>query len=132
MPGAQVTAACTLWSAAEVRRLVPAVPRADEARDHLLEVGLHRFGLTGELGTVRVGEPCSGLRLELVAGEVLRLERERLAQVAVEVGGALAGNPVDEVERDVVKTGIAENVERDSDGIGASLPLERAGSAAGR
>ena len=96
----------TLRSAAEIRRLVPAVPRADEARDYALEVGLHRFGLTGELGAVRAGEPRARFRLELVAREMLRLERERRTQIALEVGGALAGHPVDEIERDVVKSGI--------------------------
>ena len=37
---------------------------------------------------------------------MLRLQRERLAQIGVEVGGALAGDPVDEIERDVVKSDI--------------------------
>src|SRR5438093_159505 len=83
-----------LVSAAEIRRLVPPVSRTDEARDHPLEVGLHRFGLTNELGAAYVGKPRPRLRLELVAREMLRLERERLAQIALEIGGALAGDPV--------------------------------------
>jgi hypothetical protein len=43
-------------------------------------------------------EASPRLRLELVAGEVVRLERERVVEVAGEVGGALARDPVDEVE----------------------------------
>ena len=55
---------------------------------------------------------------------MLRLERERLAQVGVEVGGALAGDPVDEVERDVVEAGITEERERAPDVVGPRAPLE--------
>ena len=47
---------------------------------------------------MRDGEARTRLRLELVAGEVLGLEREGLREVGVEVGGALAGNAVDEIE----------------------------------
>ena len=39
---------------------------------------------------------------------MLRLERERVVEVGVEIGGALAGDPVDEIERNVVKTGITK------------------------
>ena len=46
---------------------------------------------------------------------MLRLERQRLGQVALEVGLALAGNPVDQVERDVVEAGVAELVHRTAD-----------------
>ena len=49
---------------------------------------------------------------------MLGLERERLGEVGVEVGGALAGDPVDEVERDVVESGITENVHRAADVVG--------------
>ena len=76
------------------------------ALDDALEVALHRLRLALELCSVRVGEARARLRLELVAGQVLRLERERLGEVALEVGGALAGDAVDEIERDVVKSGI--------------------------
>ena len=55
---------------------------------------------------------------------MLRLERERLVEVAGEIGGALAGNPVDEVERDVVKSGITESVERAPDVIRLRGTLE--------
>ena len=69
-------------------------------------------------------EPGSRLRLELVARQVLGLERQRVAQIAVEVGGALAGDPVQQVERDVVKIGITEMVERAPDSVRAGPPLE--------
>src|SRR5258708_29504806 len=71
-----------------------------------------------------MGEPRPRLGLELVTRQVVRLERERLVEVALEVGGALAGNPVDEVERDVVKTGIAQSVERASDVLRPRTALE--------
>ena len=61
---------------------------------------------------MRVREARARLRLQLVRGQVLGLEREGLGEVAFEVGGALAGDPVDEVERDVVESGIAQDVER--------------------
>ncbi len=48
---------------------------------------------------------------------MLGAERKRLAQVAIEVGGALAGDPVQQVERDVVKIGITKMVEGATDGI---------------
>src|SRR5207237_2669217 len=74
---------------------------------------------------VGVREAGPRLGLELVAGQVLRPERERLVEVAREVGGALAGNPVQEVERDVVKRGITKMVEGAPDGLGTGAPLER-------
>ena len=43
-------------------------------------------------------EPRSRLRLELVARQVLGLERQGVREVRVEVGGALARDPVDEIE----------------------------------
>jgi hypothetical protein len=64
----------------------------------LLEVELHRVGLALQLGAVRVGEARPRLGLQLVARQVLRLERKRLGEVGIEVGGALARDPVDEVE----------------------------------
>jgi hypothetical protein len=78
---------------------------------------------------VRVGEARARLRLELVAGEVLRAERERLAQVGLEVGGALARDPVDEIERDVVKSASRRCVDarRTSSGRPALEHLEQAG-----
>ncbi len=94
MPRAQVPR----LRSAEVRRLVPAVPRAGQGRDDPLEVGLHRLGLALQLGPVRMSEARARLGLQLVAGQVLRLERKRLGEVGLEVGGALAGNPVEEVE----------------------------------
>ena len=41
---------------------------------------------------------------------MLGLERERLGEVGLEVGGPLARDPVDEIEGDVVESGISENV----------------------
>src|SRR5438132_14140036 len=64
-----------------------------------------------------VDEARPRLRLELVTGQVLRPERQGAVEVGLEVGGALAGDPVDEIERDVVKSGIAKMVERASDGV---------------
>ena len=46
---------------------------------------------------------------------MLGLERQGLGEVALEIGGALAGNPVDEVERNVVESGITENIHSVSD-----------------
>src|SRR5207244_8192353 len=48
---------------------------------------------------------------------VLWPERQGAVEVGLEVGGALAGDPVDEIERDVVTSGIAKMVERASDGV---------------
>ena len=55
---------------------------------------------------------------------MLRLERERLGEVALEVGGALARDPVDEVEREVVEAGLPERVHRAADVLRARAPLE--------
>jgi hypothetical protein len=71
-------------------------------------------------------ETRPGLGLELVAGQVLRAEGEGLVQVAFEVGGALAGNPVEQVEREVVETTIAKMVERSADVVGPRVPLQYA------
>ena len=51
-------------------------------------------------------------------------ECERLGDVGVELGGALAGNPVQEVERDVVKSGITQSVDRATDVLGPRAPLQ--------
>ena len=83
---------------AEVRCLVPAVAGSSQRRDHALEVVLHRVGLPPELRSPGMGEARSRLRFELVPGQVLRLEREGVTEVGGESRGALAGNPVDEVE----------------------------------
>ena len=55
---------------------------------------------------------------------MLRRERDRLGEVALEVGGALARDAVDEIERDVVKSGIAKKVHRLPDDIGSRASLE--------
>ena len=83
---------------AEVRRLVPAVARAGQHLHDALGVSLHRLRLAGELLSVRVCEARPRLRLELVAGEVLRFERKGIREIRLEVGGALARDAVDEVE----------------------------------
>ena len=106
MAGAEVRRAFRRSRPAEVGRLVPAVAGSRQPLDDLLEVPLHRLGLARELIPEGMGEARPRLGFELVAREVIRPELERLVEVAIEVGGALAGNPVDEVERDVVKAGI--------------------------
>ena len=83
---------------AEVGRLVPAVAGSDERLDNALEVALHRLRLATKLVPVRVREPRPGLRLELVAGEVLGSKRERLLYVSSEIGGSLPRDPVDEIQ----------------------------------
>ena len=55
---------------------------------------------------------------------MLRLECECFGQVAGEVGGALAGDAVDEIERDVVESGITESVHGTSDVVGRGLAVE--------
>src|SRR5581483_11310766 len=58
------------------------VPRAQIALVvDALEVVLHRVGLPRELRSPGLGEARSRLRLELVAGEMLRRERERVAEI---------------------------------------------------
>ena len=112
-----VRAEVPVTGAAEVRRLVPAIPAVGQPVDDDLEVGLHRIGLARELVAVGVGEARSGLRFELVARQVLGPELERVRQVGLEIGGALAGDAVDEIEGDVVKSGITQMVERTPDGV---------------
>ena len=124
MARAQVAPVRELRQPAEVRRLVPAEPGTRHTRDDTLEVRLHRLGLARELGAVRVGEARPPLCLQLVAGEVLRFQRERLAQVGVKVGGALAGDPVDQIERDVVKSDITQSVDRAPDVVRARASFE--------
>src|SRR5512133_1904706 len=115
-----------LRDAAEVGRLVPAVAGSDERLDDALEVALHRLRLATELVPVRVREPRPGLRLELVAGEVLGPKRERLSYVGSEIGGPLPRNPVDEIQRDVVKSGIAKMVEGAPDVVRSGNAVEYA------
>ena len=55
---------------------------------------------------------------------MLGLEPQRLGEVAFEVGGALAGDAVDEIERDVVESGITESVHGASDVIRRRATLE--------
>ena len=57
---------------------------------------------------------------------MLRLEREGVTEVGGEIGGALAGNPVDEVERDVVKLGITKMMHGASDVVRSGNALEHA------
>ena len=57
---------------------------------------------------------------------MLRLERERVAEIGFEIGGALAGDPVDEVERDVVKSGITKMMHGASDVVRTGNALEHA------
>ena len=124
MPRPQVAPAVILGPQAEVGRLVPAVAGGGQRGDDLLEVALQRLALAGELIPEGMCEARPGLGLELVAGQVLRLEGERLVQVAFEVGGALAGDPVDEVERNVVNLGITESVHGAADVVRPRAALE--------
>src|SRR6266498_984056 len=109
---------------AEVGRLVPPEPGSDEGLDHLLEIALHGVLLAGELGSPGVDEPRSRLGLELVAGEVLRRQSQSRCEIALQVGGALTGNSVDEIQRDVVKTGITQMVKGATVVVGTGAPLE--------
>ena len=109
---AQVTPAGVLGRTAEVRGLVPAVAGAGQPFDDELEVRLHRLGLPSELHTVRMGEARAGLRLELVRRDVLGLERERLVEVPLEIRLRLAGDAVDQVEREIVEPGLTQHLER--------------------
>src|SRR4029077_5259685 len=54
VPRAELAAAV---DTAEVRRLVPTVPRAGQRVDDALGMALHRLRLAGELVSVRVREP---------------------------------------------------------------------------
>src|SRR6185312_7734184 len=65
------------------------------------------------------------LRLQLVAGEMLGPERDRVAEIRLEVGDGLAGNAVDEVEREVVEAGLAQVRERVPHVLGLRAALER-------
>ena len=58
-----------------------------------------------------VREAGARLRFQLVRGDVLGLERQGLGEVACEVGGLLARDAVDEIERDVVNSGITKTIE---------------------
>ena len=71
-----------------------------------------------------VREARSGFRFQLVRGEVLGLERQGLGEVALYLGGALAGDPVDEVERDVVKIGITKKIDGAPDVVRTGNTLE--------
>ena len=71
-----------------------------------------------------VREARSGFRFQLVRGEVLGLERQGLGEVALYLGGALAGDPVDEVERDVVKSGITKKIDGAPDVVRSGNALE--------
>ena len=55
---------------------------------------------------------------------MLRLEREGVVEVGFEIGGALAGDPIDEIERDVVKSGIAKMMHGASDVVRLGNTLE--------
>ena len=111
--------------AAEVRGLVPAVAAAGEDGDDALEVVLHRLRLARELVAVMDREARARLRLELVTGEMLRPERDRRGEVGLEVGDGLAGNAVDEVEREVVEAGVAQVRERAANVVRLRAALER-------
>ena len=62
---------------------------------------------------------------------MLRPERERVGEIGVELGGALAGDAVDEVERDVVKSGITKMMHGASDVVGPAAARARAAARAG-
>ena len=55
---------------------------------------------------------------------MLRPECERRLEIAVEIGRALARDPVDEIEREVVEAGLAKRVEGAADVVRAGAPLE--------
>src|SRR5215213_11247987 len=124
MPRAQVAPTSAFRLEAEVRGLVPAVARICQQVDHLLEVRLHRLRLACQLRSVLIREPRSWLRFELVPRQVLGCERQRFGQVTLEVGGALTRNPVQQVERDVVKSGTTQTIERAPDDIWSGAPLQ--------
>ena len=110
--------------AAEVRGLVPAVARRAEARDHVLVVILQQLGLARQLGAVAVREARAGLRLELVVGEVLGLQRECLVDVAVELGAAHARHAEEQVEREVRHARSPQAADRLAHALGGGAPLE--------
>ena len=124
VPRPEVPPAAALGPPAEVRRLVPAIAGPGQRLDDVLEIPLQRLALAGELIPEGMCEPCPGLGLELVAGQVLGLEGEGLAQVTSKVGGALAGDAVDQVERDVVKLGITQSVHGAPDVVRGRAALE--------
>ena len=55
---------------------------------------------------------------------MLRLERERVGQVRREIGGALPRDPIDEVQRDVVKSGITKMMHGTPDVVRSGNALE--------
>ncbi len=122
--GAEVSPSRAAGRDAEVGGLVPAVPGGGQRVDDGFEVTLHGLGLPLELVPVRAREPRSGLGLELVVREVLGLEGERVGEIGAEFGGALAGDPVHEIEGDVVQSGITEKVHRAPDVIGLRPSLQ--------
>ena len=124
MSSTEIAPLRTLGLEAEVRRLVPPVPVADEDFDDTLQVRLHRHCLPLELPSPGVRETRAGLCLQLVQGQVLGRERERLREIVIQVGGALARDAVDEVERDVVETGIAKSMHRTPDVVRPRPSLE--------
>ncbi len=111
-------------AAAEVGRLVPPVSGSDERLDHELEVSLHGIRLPEELGSPRMREAGTRLGLQLVAGQVLRPEQERLLEVGRELGRALAGDPVHEIEGDLVEPRPPQLTKRAPDGVRARAALE--------
>ena len=121
---AEVPPARPLAGETEVGRLVPAVAGRRQRLDDALEVPLHRLRLALELVAPGVREPRARLRLELVQGEVLRRERQSLREVVVEVGGLLARDPVDEIERDVVERGITKSMNGAPDVVRTGNALE--------
>ena len=111
VPAPQVGSLRTIRRPAEVGRLVPAVPGGGQRLDDALEVRLHRLGLALQLGAVGVREACARLGFQLVRRDVLGLERQRLGEVVVEVGGFLARDAVDEIQGDVVDPCRAEAID---------------------
>ncbi len=123
LPDREVVPAATVV-AAEVRGLVPAVARGLEPLDDVLVVVLEQLGLALELGAVGEGEARPRLRLELVAGEVVGLERERLVDVAVERGTRLARDPEEHVEVQVGDARPTERGDGSADGLRRGAALE--------
>src|SRR5215467_14745386 len=109
---------------AEVRGFVPAIARVAQTLDHPLEVPLHCLRLPLELDAMAVREPRSWLRFQLVPREMLRLERDRLVQIGVEVGGALARDAVQDVEGEVVESAIPKKGNGPAGGSRGRAPLE--------